>query len=43
MFGDACHPKHPVTYCVASFLPVRPEAFNVNCVFIHGFSMDIVC
>lgn len=36
MFGEIHHPKHPLTYCIASLLSVRPEAFNVNCVFIHG-------
>lgn len=36
MFGEIYYPKHPLTYCVASFLSVRPEAFNVNYVFVHG-------
>lgn len=36
MFGEIYHPKHPFMYWLASFLSVRPEAFNVNCFFIHG-------
>lgn len=36
MFAERYHPKHPLMNCAASFLPVRPEAFHVNGVFIRG-------